>query len=213
MTIRAKLLIVSLFLTVAVVGMGAYGVYGVNRITALMTQTYDRAMMASIHAEQAHTNFIKVDRALRDALASRSVEEFDRHVAAADSSTADVLSDIDVVAERTWGKESAQLVWDIKTLVGEKQTRRAAVLPTLRQQLAGGSALPIVRPEPMTPAAPQSSRTAPVAAASTRKIPPIAPTHGIATAAICPGPPKAKAALVSMSRAPRKRLGAARLLP
>jgi len=181
MTIRAKLLIVSLFLTVAVVGMGAYGVYGVNRITALMTQTYDRAMMASIHAEQAHTNFIKVDRALRDALASRSVEEFDRHVAAADSSTADVLSDIDVVAERTSGKESAQLVWDIKTLVGDKQTRRAAVLPTLRQQLAGGSALPIVRPEPMTPAAPQSSRTAPVAAApgSSRTAKPPAEDSGV----------------------------------
>src|SRR5919109_2431429 len=102
MTIRAKLLIVSLFLTVAVVGMGAYGVYGVNRISALMTQTYDRAMMASVHAEQAHTNFIKVDRALRDALTARTVDDFDRYVAIADNAAADVLSDLEVVAERAW---------------------------------------------------------------------------------------------------------------
>jgi methyl-accepting chemotaxis protein len=160
MTIRAKLFIVSIFLTVAVVGMGAYGVYGVTRISALMTQTYDRAMMASIHAQQAHTNFIKVDRALRDALASRTVDEFDRYIANAEAAAADVLSDLDVVAERTWNEESAQLVGEIKALVTEKQARRATVLPALRQQLGGGSTLPVVRPEPITPAAPQTARTA-----------------------------------------------------
>ena len=161
MTIRAKLFIVSLVLTVAVVGMGAYGVYGVNRISALMTQTYDRAMMASIHAEQAHTNFIKVDRAVRDALASRTVDEFDRYIEAADSAAADVLSDLDVVAERTWSQESAKLVVDITALVKEKQTQRAAIIPNLREQLSGGSALPVVRSE----SAPRTARTAAAAAA------------------------------------------------
>jgi len=160
MTIRAKLFIVSIFLTVAVVGMGAYGVYGVTRISALMTQTYDRAMMASIHAQQAHTNFIKVDRGLRDALAARTVDEFDRYVAGAETAAADVLSDLDVVAERTWNEESTHLVGEIKALVTEKQARQATVLSALRQQLGGGSALPVVRPEPLTPAAPRTARTA-----------------------------------------------------
>jgi methyl-accepting chemotaxis protein len=159
MTIRAKLFIVSLVLTVAVVGMGAYGVYGVNRISALMTQTYDRAMMASIHAEQAHTNFIKVDRAVRDAVASRTVDEFDRFIEAADSAAADVLSDLDVVAERTWSQESAKLVVEITALVREKQTLRAAIIPNLREQLSAGGALPAVRSE----SAPRTARTAPAA--------------------------------------------------
>jgi methyl-accepting chemotaxis protein len=161
MTIRAKLLIVSLCLILAVVGMGAYGVYGVNRISELMTQTYDRAMMASIHAEQAHTSFIKVDRALRDALSSRTVDDFDRYVAAADSAAADVLSDLDVVAERTWSADSAALVTEIKGLVSDKQARRADILPGLRQQLAGGNALPVFRPVTPAPRA-----TTPAAAAT-----------------------------------------------
>ena len=161
MTIRAKLFIVSLVLSVAVVGMGAYGVYGVNRISALMTQTYDRAMMASIHAEQAHTNFIKVDRALRGALASRTVDEFDRYLEAANSAAADVLSDLDVVAERTWSQESAKLVVEITALIREKQTQRAVNIPNLREQLSNGGALPVVRSE----SAPRTARTAPAAAA------------------------------------------------
>src|SRR5262245_29466292 len=163
MTIRTKLLIGALLLLLTVVGVAGYAVYGVNRISSLLTQTYDGALMASVHAEQAHTSFIKVDRALRNALASRTVDEFDRHVAAAESAAADVLSDLDVVAERKWSPEGAKLVGEIKALVAEKQTQRAALLPGLRQQLAGGSPASLVGVEPVT-AAPGAD-TAPTGAA------------------------------------------------
>src|SRR5262245_47303358 len=108
--------------------------------------------MASVHAEQAHTSFIKIDRALSNALASRTVDEFDRHVAAAESAAADVLSDLDVVAERPWGPESGKLVNEIKALVAVKQTQRAAALPALRQQLAGGSPASLGGVEPVAAA-------------------------------------------------------------
>src|SRR5262245_49689010 len=120
--------------------------------------------MASVHAEQAHTSFIKVDRALRNALASRTVDEFDRHVAAGESAAADVLSDLDVVAERTWSPESAKLVGEIKTLVAEKQKQRAAVLPGLRQHFAGGSPAALVG-EPIAPPAAEAADTTPPGAA------------------------------------------------
>lgn len=166
MTIRTKLLIGPLFLTLTMVVVGAYAIYGVTRISALMTQTYDGALMASVHAEQAHTNFIKVERALRNALASRRVEDFDAHVAAGENAAADVLSDLDVVAERTWNHESAQLVDEIKALVGEKQKQRAAVLPILRQRVAEGSPLPVAPVgRSAAVAAPRTSHISPVATA------------------------------------------------
>jgi methyl-accepting chemotaxis protein len=136
MTIRAKLLLGSLWLIMTVVGLGAYSIYGVNGINVLMTQTYDGALMASVHAAQAQTNFIKVDRALRNALAARTVDEFDRHAAAAEAAAADILSDLDVLSERSWSAESTLLVTEIRTLVLETNKRRAAVLPGLRRQLA-----------------------------------------------------------------------------
>ncbi|HKB41545.1 MAG TPA: HAMP domain-containing protein, partial [Gemmataceae bacterium] len=158
MTIRTKLLIGALLLLLTVVGVGGFAVYGVTRISSLLTQTYDGALMASVHAEQAHTSFIKVDRALRNALASRTVDEFDRHVAAAETAGADVLSDLDVVAERKWSPEAAKLVGEIKALIAEKQMQRTALLPGLRQQLAGGSPASLVGVEPVT-AAPAADTT------------------------------------------------------
>src|SRR5262245_22415956 len=143
MTIRRKLLLVSMCLILTVVGLGAYSIYGVNRITALMTQTYDGALIASVHAAQAHTGFIKVDRALRNALAAKTVDEFDRHVAASETAAADVVSDLEVVYERTWNAESAALVNEIKTLIAEKKKVRVAVLPGLRQQLADHGPVPV----------------------------------------------------------------------
>src|SRR5262245_11337868 len=110
MTMRVKLLLGSLCMIMTVIGLGAYAIYGVSRISILVTQTYDGALMANFHTVQAHTSFIKVDRALRNALASRTVGEFDRHVAAAENAAADVLSDLDLVAERVWDMESTHLV-------------------------------------------------------------------------------------------------------
>src|SRR5262245_46734410 len=150
MTIRAKLLLGSLCLILTVIGLGGYSIYGVSRISELMTQTYDGALMASFHAAQAHTSFIKLDRALRNALTSKTVGEFDRHVAAAENAAADVLSDLDVVAERVWDTESTHLVNEIKTLVGQKKRVRTAVLPDLRQQLAGNSPISPPAAEPVT---------------------------------------------------------------
>jgi methyl-accepting chemotaxis protein len=166
MTIRAKLLLGSLCLILTVVALGAYSIYGVNRISALMTQTYDGALMASVHASQAHTNFIKLDRALRRALTARTVDEFDRHVTVGESAAADVLSDLDVVAERTWNAESAQLVNEIKILIGDKKKARVAVLPGLRQQLADNRPVSVPAGEPVmaTAAAAGTDTTSPAPA-------------------------------------------------
>jgi hypothetical protein len=96
------------------------------RLNELVRQTYDNALMASIFAQSTQTDFVRLDRALREALASRDLAEFERQEKLAETSSTTLLEDLGVVRDRTLSDKGRILVAEITSHLEAWEPKRKA---------------------------------------------------------------------------------------
>ena len=132
MTIRKQLFAAAGIAIVACIGLGVYAAASVMRLNELVRQTYDNALMASTFAQSAQTDFVRLDRALRDALAARDLAEFERQEKLAETSSTTLLEDLGVVRDRTLSDKGRVLVAEITSHLEAWEPKRKASLVRAR---------------------------------------------------------------------------------
>lgn len=108
MSLRSKLLLGFLSMVVLATLAGANAIYSVSRLGQLAIDMYDKPLMAINYARAAKTDFMTARIALDEALAGRDADK--DKVDQAGSAHDDLVSDLDVVAERAYSERSAQLI-------------------------------------------------------------------------------------------------------
>ena len=139
MTIRKQLFAAAGIAIVACIGLGVYAAASVMRLNELVRQTYDNALMASTFAQSAQTDFVRLDRALRDALATRDLAEFERQEKLAETSSTTLLEDLGVVRDRTLSDKGRVLVAEITSHIEAWEPKRKASLVRARERLSAGT--------------------------------------------------------------------------
>lgn len=140
MKIGRKLLVGFLIVITSTVGLGLYAIHSIRTMNDLIGRLYDNVLMTSTFAQSAHTSFIKLDRALKEAVAAPTVSDLDRQAAAMEAAEKVFLEDLAVVGERALSATSTGHVAEIRRLYERWKPLRAEALASARRQLGAGSA-------------------------------------------------------------------------
>jgi methyl-accepting chemotaxis protein len=153
MNVRRKLLAGFLAVGLTTLALGAYAVWSQQQLVDITIKMYDRALMTATFSQSARAAFFNADRALRDAMAARSMADFEQAQKAMDAADQGFLEDLDVVRDRALDAESLALVADIRRLHDEWKQQRTPVLEGARSRLGGRTVPVAVAPAGRTAAA------------------------------------------------------------
>jgi methyl-accepting chemotaxis protein len=136
LSLKRKLLAGSLVLVLANVALGAYAVWTVDDMAALVRRFYTRSFMAASFAQAAHTSFVKVDRALLIALAAPDGAALEKQLGALEAAEKTFLDDLEIVVERASTPSAQSLVREVGTPFEAWKAARAAQVAQAWQRLA-----------------------------------------------------------------------------
>jgi methyl-accepting chemotaxis protein len=118
MSLRSKLLLGFLSMVILATLAGASSIYSVSRLGQLAIDMYDKPLMAINFARAAKADFMAARYALNAAVAASAEAHSDARDQAA-SAHDDLISDLDVVAERAYSDRSTQLIKQTTAAVGD----------------------------------------------------------------------------------------------
>ncbi len=114
MRIRQRLLLGFTVVVLATVGLGAYAIYAIRAQGQHVGLLFDKVLMSSSFAQQAYTEFVKVDRALGQALAAGPGPVREAAMSRAEAAERAFLDDLEVVSGRTLTPGSVAVVEEIR---------------------------------------------------------------------------------------------------
>ena len=127
MSLRSKLLLGFLSMVILATLAGASSIYSVSRLGQLAIDMYDKPLMAINFARAAKADFMAARYVLNAAAAAGTEADSDARDQA-ESAHDDLVSDLDVVAERAYSDRSTHLIEQTKAAVGDWWEKSQATL-------------------------------------------------------------------------------------
>jgi len=114
MRIRQRLLLGFTVVVLATMGLGAYAIYAIRAQDQHVGLLFDKVLMSNSFANQAYTEFVKVDRALSQALAAGPGPVREQAMSRAAAAERAFLDDLEVVSGRALTPGSVAVVEEIR---------------------------------------------------------------------------------------------------
>lgn len=114
------------------------GLVNIRNLSSLVNKVYDKSLMAATFSQAAKFNFSQFDNHLKAAFLAKTAKEFQIENILADDSYETLLTDLDVVIERSLKKDGEEEIHTVKKKLEELKKIEMNLIPLKKKSLEGG---------------------------------------------------------------------------